>query len=125
MAAAAALRAMAEGWGLSAAGVQAICAARPPLSHDGLLALGAERARLEAALGAKPEPSLGAKLGPSLARTLADWEAVERGVRGAHALISFMHQPSAHNHRPAALMYGRGGRSGRRWPRSDSRRARA
>ena len=117
MAAAAALRATAVGWGLSAAGVQAVCTARPPLSHDGLLALGAERARLEAALGAKPEPSLGAKLGPSLARALADWEAVERGVRGAHVLILFTHQPSAHNHRLGALRCGRGGRSGRRWPR--------
>jgi hypothetical protein len=37
-----------------------------PLSRDGLLALGAECARLEAALGAALAP--------------ADWTAVERGV---------------------------------------------
>ena len=48
------LQRMAEGWGLSAAGVAAVCAARPPLSRDGLLALGGERARLEAALGLYP-----------------------------------------------------------------------
>ena len=41
--------------------------AQPPLSRDGLLALGAERARLEAAIGAALAP--------------ADWTAVERGVR--------------------------------------------
>ena len=61
------LRAMVEGWGVSPAGAAAVCAAQPPLSRDGLLALGAERARLEAAVGAALAP--------------ADWTAVERGVR--------------------------------------------
>jgi hypothetical protein len=69
---AAALRSKVEGWGLSAAGVRAVCAARPPLRRDRLLALGGERARLEAALGA-----------PLI---LADWKAVDRGVRDARAL---------------------------------------
>ena len=32
--------------------------AQPPLSRDGLLALGAERARLEAALGAALAPAV-------------------------------------------------------------------
>jgi hypothetical protein len=45
------LRSTADGWGLSPAGVAAVCAAQPPLSRDGLLALGGERPRLEAPLG--------------------------------------------------------------------------
>ena len=65
---AAALRSKVEGWGLSAAGVRAVCAARPPLRRDRLLAVGVERARLEVALDA--------------VLTLADWKAVEREVRG-------------------------------------------
>jgi hypothetical protein len=63
-----ALRSKVEGWGLSTDGVRAVCAARPPLRHDMLMAIGAERARLEVALGAALAP--------------ADWKAVEREVRG-------------------------------------------
>jgi hypothetical protein len=48
--------------------------AQPPLSRDGLLALGAERARLEDWLSA-------AQYWLSAALTPADWTAVERGVR--------------------------------------------
>jgi hypothetical protein len=80
------LRTMVAGWGLSAGGAAAVCAAQPlgaedaaarllgaapqpALDRDGLLALAVDRAQLEAVLGAKLIPS--------------DWQAVERHVRAA------------------------------------------
>ena len=58
--------------------------AQPPLSRDGLLALGAERARLKVVLGAALAP--------------ADWTAVERGVRrgvGRHSRWRAVFGPEA------------------------------
>ena len=99
------LHSMAEGWGLSAAGVAAVCAARPPLSRDGLLALGGERARLEAALGS--------------ALALADWKTIEREVRTSDAVVfdamaGRVHHPLCSSTQGASAGAGDGGAGGNR-----------
>ena len=72
---AAALRRMVGAWGLSPAGVEAICAARVATAGDAaqygisctaLLAAGSERKQLESALGSKLSPG--------------DWKTVQKGV---------------------------------------------